>query len=88
MNSTVLIWVILILLPVSLFIGMVVGYFYKQNQVEKEQIRLKVKAEQTIDDAKEKARLVEIQARDQTVCKKDAKNLTIASNGSKKGKQT
>ncbi len=67
MNSTVLFWIILILLPVSLFIGMVVGYFYKQNQVEKEQRRLKVKAEQTLDDAKEKARLVEIQARDQAL---------------------
>lgn len=67
MNSMVLFWIVVILLPVSLFIGMVIGYFYKQNQVEKEQRRLKIKAEQTLDDAKEKARLVEIQARDQAL---------------------
>jgi len=67
MINNIAFWVIVILLPIFLFIGMVIGYFYKQNQVEKEQLRIKDKAERTLEDAREKARLIEIQARDQAL---------------------
>lgn len=67
MINNIVFWVIVILLPILLFIGMVIGYFYKQNQVEKEQLRIKDKAERTLEDAREKARSIEIQARDQAI---------------------
>ena len=67
MNSGILFWLILILIPVSLFLGLVVGYFYKQNQVEKAQQILKDTAERTLEDAKEKAKSIEIQSRDQAL---------------------
>ncbi|MFN2175771.1 MAG: ribonuclease Y [Anaerolineales bacterium] len=67
MTNNIVFWIILILLPISLFIGMVIGYFYKQNQVEREQLRIKDKAERTLEDAREKARSIEIQARDQAL---------------------
>lgn len=58
---------IFLIISVVLFIGLIIGYFYKQNQVEKAQRRLKDTAERTLEEAREKARTMEIQARDQAL---------------------
>ena len=63
----VIIWVLIILIPLALIIGLFLGYFYKQNQVEKEQLILKNRAEKTLEEAREKARVIEIQARDKAL---------------------
>ncbi|MFM8322955.1 MAG: Rnase Y domain-containing protein, partial [Chloroflexota bacterium] len=43
------------------------GYYYKQNQVEKAKLLQKDEAERILIDAKEKARQIEISARDQAL---------------------
>jgi ribonuclease Y len=63
----VLIWIELIFLPIALVLGLVIGYLYKQSQVEKAQLQKKDEAERILDEAKENARLTEIQARDQAL---------------------
>ena len=67
MNTTWLIILELIFLPLALVLGLAVGYYYKQNQVEKLQFQQKDEAEHLLEEAKEQARLVEIQARDQAL---------------------
>ncbi len=67
MNTTWLIILELITLPLALVLGLAVGYFYKQNQVEKLQLQQKDEAERLLEEAKEQARLIEIQARDQAL---------------------
>jgi ribonuclease Y len=57
----------LITLPIILLIGAAVGYYYKQTQYEKLQLEKKVEAERILEDSKEQARLLEIQARDQAL---------------------
>jgi ribonucrease Y len=57
----------LIALPVLVFLGAALGYYYKQSQYEKLQLQQKVEAEHTLEEAKEQARLIEIQARDQAI---------------------
>ena len=57
----------LITLPILLLIGAVIGYYFKQSQYKKLQLEKKVEAERLLDEAKEQARLIEIQARDQAL---------------------
>ena len=57
----------LITLPLLVFIGAVAGYYYKKAQYEKLQLEKKVEAERVLEEAKEQARLIEIQARDQAL---------------------
>jgi len=57
----------LIALPILFFLGAALGYYYKQSQHEKLQLQQKVEADHTLEDAKEQARLIEIQARDQAL---------------------
>jgi hypothetical protein len=53
----------LITLPILLLIGAVIGYYIKQAQYKKLQLEKRVEAERLLDEAKEQARLIEIQAR-------------------------
>lgn len=63
----ILLWLGLILSLIALVLGLVIGYLYKQNQVEKAQRLRKDEATRILDEAKENARLTEIQARDQAL---------------------
>jgi ribonuclease Y len=67
MNPVTLLWIELILLPVILGLGIVIGYLYKQNQVEKEKLQQKDEGERVLEEAKEQARQIEIAARDQAM---------------------
>jgi ribonucrease Y len=66
MNGAIL-WVLLLLIPVALVLGAVIGYLIKQNQVAKEMQLQAEKAGNVLDEAKEKARQMEIQARDRAL---------------------
>ncbi len=63
MNGAIL-WVLLLLIPVALILGAIIGYLIKQNQVTKEIQRQAGQASNILDEAKEKARQIENQARD------------------------
>ncbi len=65
--SNNLLWIAIGFIPVALLIGLAIGYFYKQSQVEKIKLQRKDEAERILDEAKENARLTEIQARDQAL---------------------
>jgi len=67
MNGTGLLIFFAIAIPLVLIIGLVIGYLYKQNQVEKTQLKQKDEAEKTLEAAKEQARVMEIKARDQAL---------------------
>lgn len=67
MNSNLIILIELIAMPIILALGLVVGYYYRQNQYEKARLLNKAEAERILDDAKEQARLLEIQARDKAL---------------------
>lgn len=66
-GSNLFLWIELIFLPVVLVLGAVIGYMYKQNQVEKEKLQQKDEAERLLEEAKENAGQMEIQARDQAI---------------------
>jgi ribonucrease Y len=66
MNGVIL-WVLLLLIPVALILGAVIGYLIKQNQVAKETQRQSEKAGNILEEAKEQARQMEIQARDRAL---------------------
>jgi ribonuclease Y len=66
MNGAIL-WVLLLLIPVALILGAVIGYLIKQNQVAKEKQLQAEKAGNVLEEAKEKARQMEIQARDRAL---------------------
>jgi ribonuclease Y len=57
----------LIALPILFFLGAALGYYYKQGQYEKLRLQQKIEAEHILEEAKEQARLIEIQARDQAL---------------------
>jgi ribonuclease Y len=57
----------LIALPIIALIGAAVGYYYKQSQYEKLQLQQKVESERILEEAKEEARQIEIQARDKAL---------------------
>ncbi len=63
MNGAIL-WVLLLLIPVALILGAIIGYLIKQNQVAKEIQRQAGQASNILEEAKEEARQMEIQARD------------------------
>jgi ribonuclease Y len=63
----VLVWALIILIPVALLLGAALGYFLKQSQVEKEKQLHQDEATRILDEAKEKVREMEIQARDQAL---------------------
>jgi len=67
MNAGTLFWIELITLPIAIVIGIVIGYLYKQNKAEKQNLIIKDQAEQALEEAKEQARQIEIQARDQAL---------------------
>jgi ribonuclease Y len=67
MNSNLIILIGLITLPLAVVLGLVIGYMYKQSQVEKEQLKQKDEAEKLLEGAKEQASMMEIQARDQAL---------------------
>ncbi|MBN1146512.1 MAG: ribonuclease Y [Anaerolineales bacterium] len=64
MNSNLFILIEFISLPLVLAIGALIGYLYKQSLVEKAQLKQKDEAERLLEQAKEQARLMEIEARD------------------------
>ncbi len=64
MNSTWLFWLVIILPPIALGLGLALGYLYKQGLVEKAQRLQKDEAARILEESKEKARLLDIQARD------------------------
>jgi ribonucrease Y len=57
----------IILIPLMIALGAALGYYYKQQQVEKAKIEKRDEAERLLEAAKEQARLVEIKARDQAL---------------------
>ena len=63
----ILIWVLLLFIPVALVLGIIVGYMIKQNQVNKAILLQKDEAERILDEAKENARVIELQARDKAL---------------------
>lgn len=67
MNGNTLLLIGLISLPLALVLGAALGYFYKQSQVEKAQLIQKDEADRILNEAKEQARIIEIQARDQSL---------------------
>ena len=66
MNSPYLI-IIVIALPIALILGAAIGFLYKQNLAEKAKREQTDEAERLLEAAKEQAREVEIQARDQAL---------------------
>jgi ribonuclease Y len=66
-NLGVIFWILVLAIPVGFVIGLIAGYFIKQSQVDKAQLLLKDNAEKTLEDAREKARQIEIQARDKAL---------------------
>jgi len=67
MSVNLFILVLLIALPLAVVLGLAIGFLYKQNQVEKEQLEQRDEAERILEAAKEKVRLMEIQTRDQAL---------------------
>ncbi len=63
----ILSWVLLLLIPIALIIGVAVGYYLKQNQVEKAQRLQKDEANRILEVTQEKAREIELQARDAAI---------------------
>ncbi len=66
-RTTTLLIISLITVPVMLILGVVIGYLFKQNRVEKERLLKRDEAERILDDAKEQARVIEVQARDEAL---------------------
>jgi ribonuclease Y len=63
----ILSWVLLLLIPIGLVIGIAVGYYLKQNQVEKAQRLQKDEANRILEAAQERVREIELQARDAAI---------------------
>jgi len=63
----VLVWALIILIPVALLLGAALGYFLKQSQVDKDKQLHQDEATRILEEAKEKVREMEIQARDQAL---------------------
>jgi ribonuclease Y len=66
-GNNLIIWISLIFLPIALVLGLIIGYMYKQSQVEKTQLKQKDEAQRVLEEAKEAARLLEIKTRDQAL---------------------
>ena len=66
MNNLIII-IAIILVPIAAGAGIVIGYLYKQNKVEKERLDQRDEAERTLKAAVEKAQQIEIKARDEAL---------------------
>mgnify|MGYP006870734010 CR=1 FL=1 len=66
MNGLPIFWMIMIFFT-ALLLGGAFGYMYKQNLVDKIQREQKDEAGRVLEAAKEQARLLEIQARDEAI---------------------
>ncbi|MEJ2599546.1 MAG: ribonuclease Y [Anaerolineales bacterium] len=66
MNGAIF-WVLLLLIPVALVLGTIIGYWIKQNQVIKKTQRQAEQASNILEESKEKARQMEIEARDRAM---------------------
>ncbi|MEW5871382.1 MAG: ribonuclease Y [Chloroflexota bacterium] len=66
-GNSLLLWAALILPLITLGLGIWAGYMYKQTQVDKAQRLQKDEAERLLEAAKEQARQMEIEARDQAL---------------------
>jgi len=60
-------WVLVILIPIALVAGAVIGYLAKQTQIDKEQQLQKAESDRILEESKEKVRNLEIKARDQAL---------------------
>ncbi|HEX7974307.1 MAG TPA: ribonuclease Y [Anaerolineales bacterium] len=60
-------WVLLLLIPIALVVGAIIGNMVKQNQVAKEQLLQKNEAERLLEEAKEQVRILDVQARDRAL---------------------
>lgn len=67
MNGGILLLILLISVTAAAGIGLFIGYTIKQNQVAKAQLEQKAEAERLLEEAKEQASLMEIEARDQAL---------------------
>ena len=63
----IFLWVLILLIPIALVLGAVIGYLVKQSQVEKIQQTQRDEATRILEETKEKVREMEIQARDQAL---------------------
>jgi ribonuclease Y len=63
----IFLWVLVLLLPVALVVGLAIGYLAKQTQVDKAQQIQKNESERLLEEAKEQASKLEIKARDQAL---------------------
>jgi len=63
----IFLWVLILLIPIALVLGAVIGYLVKQSQVEKIQQTQRDEANRILEETKEKVREMEIQARDQAL---------------------
>ena len=63
------IWVILeiVTILITIPLGYIIGYLYKQNKTEKALLVQKEESEKLLDDAREQVRIMEVQARDQAL---------------------
>jgi ribonuclease Y len=52
---------------IALALGLVIGFLYKQNQVEKAKREQLDESERLVEEAKQNARQIEIKARDQAI---------------------
>lgn len=59
--------ILYLLLPIALILGLTIGYLYKQMRIERDQRMKRELAEQILDEAKDKAQQIEIQARDEAL---------------------
>jgi ribonucrease Y len=63
----IFLWVLVILLPIALIAGAVIGYLAKQTQIDKAQQIQKAESDRLLEESKEKVRNLEIKARDQAL---------------------
>jgi ribonucrease Y len=63
----IFLWVLVILLPIALIAGAVIGYLAKQTQIDKAQQIQKSESDRLLEESKEKVRNLEIKARDQAL---------------------
>ncbi len=63
----IFLWVLILLIPIALVLGAVIGYLVKQSQVEKIHQTQRDEANSLLENTKEKVREMEIQARDQAL---------------------
>ena len=63
----IFLWVLVILLPIALVAGVVIGYLAKQTQIDKAQQIQKSESDRLLEESKEKVRNLEIKARDQAL---------------------